>query len=254
MSKASALLAEHIGDWRGAVEGALVVGLCGAQGSGKSTVAAGAAAALEADGLRCAILALDDLYLSKADRERLARGVHPLFATRGPPGTHDVELGLTILRALKTGETARAPRFDKLCDDRSPKAWRTETEPFDVILFEGWCVGAAPQAEAALADPINALERDEDPHGVWRRFVNAALAGPYRSLFAQFDRLVMLQAPGFDVVERWRLQQEDANARTAESGPPRPGHGRRHRSPASSSTTSASPAGCWPSFPAAPTW
>jgi D-glycerate 3-kinase len=87
------------------------------------------------------------------------------------------------------------------------------------VLFEGWCVGAVPQEEAALAEPVNALEREEDPDGVWRRFVNRALASDYRELFAKIDLLIMLAAPSFDVVYRWRLQQEDElRHRIAEQG------------------------------------
>ena len=78
----------------------LVLGICGAQGSGKSTLAEALAERLERDGLACAVLSLDDLYLTRAERERLARGVHPLLATRGPPGTHDTSLGIAVLDAL----------------------------------------------------------------------------------------------------------------------------------------------------------
>lgn len=211
------LIADAILRWRATGEGVLAVGVSGAQGSGKSTVCAQTAALLQARGLRCATLALDDLYLPKADRRRLARDVHPLLATRGPPGTHDVALGLAILRSLRSGRAGTIPRFDKLADDRDPQAaWRPQGGPVDVILFEGWCVGAAPQPQAALHDPINALEREEDRGGAWRALVNTALAQPYRTLFAELDRLVMLAAPGFEVVLRWRLQQEAANAAAAD--------------------------------------
>jgi D-glycerate 3-kinase len=80
--------------------------------------------------------------------------------------------------------------------------------PVDVVLFEGWCVGARPQPAAALTRPVNALERDADPDGRWRTFVNTALAGAYAPLFARIDRLVLLQAPGFEVVAGWRAEQE----------------------------------------------
>ena len=56
--------------------------------------------------------------------------------------------------------------------------------------------------------PVNALERDEDPGGEWRRAVNAQLAGPYRALWSHIDLLVALHAPGFDVVPAWRAGQE----------------------------------------------
>lgn len=186
-----------------------VLGLCGAQGSGKSTAASAVAAMLEAEGRTVALLSLDDLYLTLAERQDLARAVHPLLATRGPPGTHDTALGLTVLERLaRPGESA-LPRFDKGLDDRAPvETWPQVAGPADVVLLEGWCVGARPQAEAALAAPVNALERDEDPDGVWRTYANTALAGLYQALFSRLDRLVLLAAPGFEVVAAWRGEQE----------------------------------------------
>jgi D-glycerate 3-kinase len=188
-----------------------VVGLTGPQGSGKSTLAAALPALLAERGLRTAVLSLDDLYLPRADRLRLAADVHPLLVTRGAPGTHDVELGLaTIAGLLGAGPTA-IPSFDKAADDRRPPgAWPVFDGPADVVVFEGWCVGARPQAEDALAAPINELERERDPDGVWRRYANAALTRDYPPLFDQVDLQVLLLAPSFDVVLGWRLQQEHA--------------------------------------------
>ena len=188
---------------------AFVVGICGAQGSGKSTISAVVAHRLEAGGLRVAVLSLDDLYLTRAERLRLAAEVHPLFATRGAPGTHDVGLGLATLDALAGAGAVALPSFDKAADDRRPTdAWPRVAAPVDVILFEGWCVGARPQPPGDLAPPVNALERDEDPLGVWRAHVDAALAGPYAELFARIGLLVLLQAPGFEAVHAWRAEQE----------------------------------------------
>ena len=188
----------------------LVVGLCGAQGSGKSTIAAALVARLGADGIAAAALSIDDLYLTRAERMALAAAVHPLLATRGVPGTHDTARGLALFAAIEQGEAVRLPRFDKARDDRAPEPeWTPIAAGLDVLIFEGWCVGAAPQIAADLAVPANALEATEDNDGVWRRFVNAALGGPgYRDLFARIDRLVLLAAPGFDIVRGWRIEQE----------------------------------------------
>jgi D-glycerate 3-kinase len=202
-------LAARIAGW--AAEGAtpLVVGICGPQGSGKSTLAALVGRLLAARGLKVATLSIDDLYRTKAERARLAREVHPLLATRGVPGTHDPALGLAVLQALGRPETTALPRFDKAADDRAPEtSWPRVEGPVDVVLLEGWCVGARPQPAGRLAAPVNALERDEDPNGVWRGFANAALAAPYATLFARLDRLVLLTAPAFAVVRAWRGQQE----------------------------------------------
>jgi len=188
---------------------AFVVGICGPQGSGKTTTARVVAALLEARGLKVATLSLDDLYLPRADRETLAREIHPLLRTRGAPGTHDVALGLAVLNGLAgAGETA-LPRFDKATDDRAPvDAWPVVAGPVDIVLFEGWCVGARPEPAKTLAAPINALERERDPDGAWRAHVNAALAGPYRPLFARPDLLVLFTAPDFETVLAWRQEQE----------------------------------------------
>ncbi|MGH6889031.1 MAG: hypothetical protein ACREHF_07535 [Rhizomicrobium sp.] len=190
----------------------LVVGLCGCQGSGKSTLAAFLKLLLDWKTRSTVILSLDDLYLTRRQREKLAREIHPLFATRGVPGTHDVTLGLkTLQRLLNAGVRSRTPlpAFEKARDDRRPrKDWQVFKGRPAFILFEGWCVDARPQAPAALRKPVNRLERDCDPDGIWRTHVNGQLAGPYRDLFAPIDVLLFMQAPSFDCVYKWRGLQE----------------------------------------------
>lgn len=193
----------------------VVLGLCGAQGSGKSTLAAAVARAVPGT----VVLSLDDLYRTRAERRDLAATIHPLFATRGVPGTHDVDLGVATLEALRAGAHTRLPRFDKAIDDRLPTARWPEAGRARLILFEGWCVGARPIPEADLAEPINALERDEDGQGLWRHNWNAALAGSYQALFARIDHLVLLEAPGWDTVLRWRTEQEHALRAAGATGP-----------------------------------
>lgn len=190
-------------------KGLFVLGLCGAQGSGKSTLARAVVAAMGRQGIAAATISLDDIYLTRAERAGLAASVHPLLATRGVPGTHDVVLGLAVLDQLGRGEAAALPRFCKASDDRLPEAqWPRSPENCRVLVFEGWCVGALPQDAATLAEPVNRLERLEDEGGRWRGYANACLAGPYQDLFARLDALVLLAAPSFDVVAPWRLQQE----------------------------------------------
>ena len=189
----------------------LIVGLTGGQGSGKSTLAAQMPKALADLGLHAAVLSLDDLYLTKAERQRLAREVHPLLATRGVPGTHDVALGVELLASLAEARETLNPRFDKASDDRLPPSeWARFDGPADVVVFEGWCFGARPQPPQALAAPVNDLERTRDPDGVWRRYANDALAGPYRALFDPIGFQALLLAPSFEVVLGWRTQQEHA--------------------------------------------
>ena len=188
-----------------------VFAITGLQGSGKSTLAEQVAARARGEGLRVAVLSLDDLYLTRAQRQRLAVEVHPLLATRGPPGTHDVALGCRVLDGLRNGEEVVLPRFDKLADDRAPDdTWIRIDGRVDLALFEGWCLKAAPEDDAALATPINALERYEDADGRWRRHCNDALRNDYPALWSRIDALWFLQPPGFDIVRTWRWQQEQA--------------------------------------------
>ncbi|CAG0976965.1 partial D-glycerate 3-kinase, partial [Gammaproteobacteria bacterium] len=181
---------------------ALVLGVNGAQGSGKSTLCGFLKLILrEAYGYNVAGISLDDLYKTRAERQRMAREIHPLFATRGVPGTHDVELGLRLITALvrPDGGQIAIPAFDKAEDDRRPQhEWPLFQGPADVVVFEGWCVGTRPQADNALSQPVNELERREDWSGIWRRHVNRQLEGPYAKLFALLDRLVFLQVPDMD--------------------------------------------------------
>jgi len=201
---AAAIAAQHSGS-------PLIVGINGSQGSGKSTLCRFLEVLLREDhGLNAATLSLDDLYLTRRERAHLAATVHPLLATRGVPGTHDVALGEALLAAVREGRNGlRLPRFDKARDDRAPEAdWPAIAAPIDVLLLEGWCIAATPQSPAALAEPVNRLEAGEDPDRTWRSHVNAALEGPYRALFAEIDYLVMLEAPGFEAVLGWRQEQE----------------------------------------------
>ncbi|HUH10317.1 MAG TPA: kinase [Brevundimonas sp.] len=184
-----------------------LIGISGAQGSGKTTLAR-----LAAERLGAAHLSLDDVYLTKAEREAKGRAVHPLFAVRGPPGTHDLGLlnaTVAALRAAGPDSRTPLPAFDKLADDRRPQAqWPMFAGRPSAVLVDGWCLGATAQADAELAAPINALEREQDGQGVWRRAVNAELAGPYAALFARFDAVLLLKAPSFDAVLDWRCEQE----------------------------------------------
>jgi D-glycerate 3-kinase len=198
-------------------QASLVVGICGAQGSGKSTMALVLKFLLEQQGIVTALLSLDDLYLSKADRQALSERVHPLLETRGVPGTHDVEQGLRVLNELREDGVVALPGFDKSLDERRAREGWTEVHaPVQVVLFEGWCVGAVPQTESMLAQPLNALERESDADGSWRHYVNQRLAGEYQRLFSMIDRLILLQAPCFEVVYRWRLEQEQKLRRRIE--------------------------------------
>lgn len=205
---------------RKAGAGCLIIGINGAQGSGKSTAAAFLSDELAgAHGLRAAVVSLDDFYLPRAARQELAAKVHPLFATRGVPGTHDVDLGIDTLRKLtRLGpqEQLALPGFSKAEDDRrTPAEWSVQRGPVDLVLFEGWCVGTPPQTDAELDADENALEASEDVDGRWRRLVNDHLRTSYTAWFSLLDAQVFLAVPGIACVRRWRWQQEQDTARAA---------------------------------------
>ncbi|MEC3909339.1 kinase [Sphingobium sp. CR2-8] len=214
-------LARRIAQWHASAGRAIIVGVNGAQGSGKSTVCRFLQAALLPEqGLSAIVVSLDDLYLPLAARDRLARDMHPLFRTRGVPGTHDVDTGIALLDALAAGRDASIPRFSKALDDQLPQAdWTRHVGPVDVILFEGWCVGARPQDAASLTSPINRLEMQEDPDGIWRNHVNLALGTSYRRWFSVIDHLLMLKPPSFEHVLDNRLLQEQKLRRIAPDAP-----------------------------------
>lgn len=192
-------------------DGTFVIGVSGCQGSGKSTLAALLVLLLNKMlGLRGVSLSIDDFYLTHDRRRELGNTVHPLLATRGVPGTHDVDLALATIAALKQPGEVAVPRFDKAVDDRLPaSAWPRVRAPLDVIVLEGWCLAVGPEEETALQRPVNELEADEDPQGIWRRYVNDAIRDRYRALYEQVDYLIMLKAPAFEKVLEWRQNQED---------------------------------------------
>lgn len=187
-----------------------IIGINGCQGSGKSTLADYLCTVVaEKYHLATVALSLDDFYLTKAERIELARKIHPLLAQRGVPGTHDVNLAIDTISSLASGNKALITRFDKSMDDRVPEAnSETITGHIGLIVIEGWCFGAKPQAPNSLIEPVNHLERLEDPDGGYRDYVNTALATQYPQLFELVDSTAMLRAPSFKTVFEWRLEQE----------------------------------------------
>ncbi len=218
------LFAAAIVATREARDRAVLVGLCGSQASGKSTTAGRLAERLGGPEARTVVLSIDDFYLTSRERQSLARTIHPLLATRGVPGTHDLALMANVIHALlhaRPESVTALPRFDKASDDRVPRnAWPDFEGRPDVVILEGWCVGARPQSDAALAEPVNALEAGEDADGHWRRYVNACLAGAYADFFARLDLRLMLRAPSFACVHGWRMEQEAGLSRDARSARP----------------------------------
>jgi D-glycerate 3-kinase len=192
----------------------MVLGINGSQGSGKSTLTKGLTLLMpKAFNLKVAGFSLDDVYHTRQTRSELAQQVHPLLATRGVPGTHEVSLGVSLIKQLlaaKEGDTTAIPFFNKAADDRVPESeWPKHHGPTDIVIFEGWCVAAPPQQGSELSTPINQLEQLEDSSGAWRYFVNKHLEGDYADWYALIDRLIFLQIPSFEQVLIWRGKQED---------------------------------------------
>jgi len=207
-------LAEAIHQHHKGAEKPLYVGINGCQGSGKSTMADYLAMMLQSQfSLQVVVCSLDDFYLPAQQRQQLAQTVHPLLATRGVPGTHDVELLEQVLLHCQQAATMTPlalPRFDKSVDNPYPRSqWPQITLPVDVVLFEGWCWGIRSQDNALLETPVNSLESNKDSSGEWRRYVNTQLLHHYEPLYSLMDLWVMLKAPSFGAVATWREQQEE---------------------------------------------
>lgn len=190
----------------------LFVGVGGAQGCGKTTFCSVISRVLRKGfDLNCIVLSLDDLYSTRHDRLKFAKQTTDLFSVRGVPGTHDVELAMTLferLKNLKEGEVMRLPCFDKSIDDRKAvHLWQEVQGPVDVVLFEGWCVGAPP-IRNILNLPINQLEQEMDADGLWRKTINQFLTQDYKTLFSKIDLMVWMQAPHYNVIYGWRNKQE----------------------------------------------
>lgn len=188
----------------------LFVGINGCQGSGKSTLADYLVFQFEQAGLSACAISIDDFYLTQAERQTVSAMIHPLFITRGVPGTHDMPMAQNILKSLKKRGKVNIPRYNKAIDDRHPEsAWQTVTAPLNIVILEGWCVAIPAQNDEDLFSPVNDLEREHDPDGVWRNFSNLLLKTEYSAVWDLLDYTIMLKAPSFDHVYQWRLEQED---------------------------------------------
>lgn len=191
-----------------------VQGVAGGQGSGKSTFAMLLSLVFErVFKLRTVSLSLDDFYLTRNERAVLSEQINPLLATRGVPGTHDVDLMNRVIQDICAGKTTRTPRFDKAVDDRE-KALEAVESGVDILIVEGWCLGAkgytnSDEDQLSLRTPLNVLEANEDAACIWRDFVDKQLNGEgYQTLFQSFDALFYLAVPDWDAVMRWRSLQE----------------------------------------------
>ena len=189
-----------------------VIGLTGGQGTGKSTISNILKIILkEAYGLETIIFSIDDFYKTLSEREKMAKKVSALFLTRGVPGTHDTKKLFSCIRSLKgyRFKKFKIPKFDKSIDDRLAKnKWLKVKKKPNIVIFEGWCVGARAQKKKDLNKPINKLEKLKDKNKIWRRTVNIELKKNYKKIFSLVDKLIFLKVPSFKYIFKWRLLQE----------------------------------------------
>ena len=189
-----------------------LVGLAGGQGTGKTTISSILKIILEKYfKLKVFKISIDDFYKTRKEREALSKKVHPMLMTRGVPGTHDVQMMLSFFKKVKSNNFKKIelPDFNKAIDDRSPKKyWYNLKENPDVIIFEGWCVGAKAELNKTLKKSINSLEKTNDQKLLWRKYVNQQLKTKYKILYSQLNCMIYLKAKNFGLLQKWRLKQE----------------------------------------------
>ena len=188
------------------------VGLAGGQGTGKTTISSLLEIILRKYfKLNVFKISIDDFYRTRKERFNLSKKVHPLLMTRGVPGTHDIKIMLDFFRKSKTKKfkSFKLPKFNKAIDDRCKKnQWYTIKKRPDVVIFEGWCVGARAEKNSTIKKSINSLEKTNDAQLIWRNYVNKQLKTKYKKLYDQLDCLVYLKAKNFSLLQKWRLIQE----------------------------------------------
>jgi D-glycerate 3-kinase len=196
--------------------GGFAHGILGGQGTGKSTLAAMVSVILSHLDLRPGTLSLDDLYLPFEEREQV-KARDPRLDRRGPPGTHDVDLGLSILKDLQAGRPLQLPRFDKSAHrGAGDRSHMERVGIIDVLLFEGWFVGVEPLPDVVFDGPLpKPIETDSDRR--FARDMNEAL-GAYAPLFNPLASLLVLRLDDYRLSKSWRLDAEHAMAAAGRPG------------------------------------
>ncbi len=193
----------------------LIQGILGGQGTGKTTLAAVLAQILKTLGLQVCQISIDDLYKTYGDRQRLQQ-VDPRFCWRGPPGTHDVDLGIAVLQQLRQSQPAEVPRFDKSAHGgMGDRALPELVAKADIVFLEGWFVGVRPVDPIAFdtAPPplVTAADR------AFAREVNDRLRD-YLPLWDLLDRLIVLAPTDYRYSKQWRREAEHRMMATGKPG------------------------------------
>ncbi len=188
------------------------VGLAGGQGTGKTTISSIIKIILtKYFKLKVFRISIDDFYKTRKERRNLSKRVHPMLLTRGVPGTHDMKMMSSFFKKTKSKKfkKIKLPTFNKAIDDRfSKKYWYDLRDKPDVIIFEGWCVGARSEKNMTLKKSLNYLEKTNDQKLIWRKYVNQQLKSKYKKLYSQLNCLIYLKAKNFNLLQKWRLKQE----------------------------------------------
>ena len=186
--------------------------IAGPQGAGKSTLAKLFKLVIEKIYKKnVMLLSIDDYYLSKNQRLKLSKKIHPLLITRGVPGTHNIKaLKSHINDFQKQNFPISTPIFHKLKDNISNREKIIKNA--QILLLEGWCCGCKPINKQYLFKNINSLEKNFDKDKIWRKFYNSQLQNEYKSVFSFFDKQIYIQVPSFKNILKWRYTQEKNNA------------------------------------------
>ena len=195
-----------------------IQGILGGQGTGKTTLCIILKLILDYLGFSVASLSIDDLYLTYTEREEL-KLQDPRLIWRGPPGTHDIGLGLqTIEQCLQSDGNTKIlmPRFDKsaykgLGDRTNPEA----IDKPDILLFEGWFVGVKPIAEDCFHNCPHPIVTEED-----RQFAkdNNRRLQAYLPLWDKLDSTIVLYPEDYRLSQQWRKEAERKMMATGKAG------------------------------------
>ncbi|MBW4645016.1 MAG: glycerate kinase [Goleter apudmare HA4340-LM2] len=209
-------LATKIASCRQDLKRPFIQGILGGQGTGKTTMCKVLSLILLQLGYRSVSLSLDDLYKTYSDRLELTQR-DPRLIWRGPPGTHDIDLGLNVLDQIHQGSSpVTIPRFDKSAYGGAGD--RTTPEVFtsaDILLFEGWFVGARPINPDAFATAPPPIITDADRE--FARDLNCQLRD-YLPLWERLDSLIVLYPTDYRYSLGWRQQAEQQMITTGKAG------------------------------------
>ncbi len=198
-----------------------VQGILGGQGTGKTTLSRVLQLLLGELSQQAAVLSIDDLYLTYAERCEL-KEKDPRFIWRGPPGTHDIDLGIRTFAQIDSaapGERVSLPRFDKSLNGGQGDRTQPELVPRPtIILFEGWCVGAEPISEdtfSALTELPEQINTEADR--LFAYDCNRKLKA-YLPLWDYLDSLIVLRPEDYRFSQQWRQQAEKQMIEAGKSG------------------------------------